>query len=68
MERLDQGTVPPDKTHPGGTVLLDKTHPRGTVPPYKTHIEGTVQIMLDPKKMLGLRKILGWKKNKVKKI
>ena len=34
-ERLNGGTVQPDKTHPGGTVPPDKTYPGGTVAPYK---------------------------------
>ena len=36
-KRLNWGTVPPDKTHPGGTVPPYKTHPGRTVPPDKTH-------------------------------
>ena len=39
-----RGTVPPAKTHPGGTVPLDKTHPRGTVPADKTHPGGTIPL------------------------
>ena len=31
--RLNRGTVPPDKMHPGGTIPPDKTHPGGTIPP-----------------------------------
>ena len=41
-ERLNEGTVPPDITHPGGTAPPDKTHPGGTVPPDKRHPGGTV--------------------------
>ena len=41
-ERLNGGTVPPDKKHPGGTVSADKTYPGVTVPTDKTHPGGTV--------------------------
>ena len=41
-KRLNRGTVPPFKMHPGGTVPPVKMHPGGTVPPFKMHPGGTL--------------------------
>ena len=41
-KRLNVGTVPPFKIHPGGTVPLFEMHPGGTVPPFKIHPGGTL--------------------------
>ena len=41
-KRLNRGTVPLFKMHPGGTVPPFKMHPKGTVPPFKMHPGGTL--------------------------
>ena len=41
-KRLNEGTVPPFKMHPGGTDPPFKMHPGGTVPPFKMHPRGTL--------------------------